>query len=45
MPDLPLNIFISSVQKEFAAERTALKEYLRGDPLMRRFFECFVFEE
>ncbi|NTW54901.1 MAG: DUF4062 domain-containing protein, partial [Chlorobaculum sp.] len=45
MPDLPLNIFISSVQKEFAAERTALKEYLRGDALMRRFFECFLFEE
>jgi predicted HTH transcriptional regulator len=45
MPDLPLNIFVSSVQKEFAAERQALKEYLRGDPLMRRFFDCFLFEE
>ena len=45
MLDLPLKIFISSVQKEFAAERTALKEYLRGDPLMRRFFECFLFED
>ncbi|NTV26491.1 MAG: DUF4062 domain-containing protein [Chlorobiaceae bacterium] len=45
MPDLPLNIFISSVQKEFAAERKALKEFLRGDPIMRRFFECFLFED
>ena len=45
MQDIPINIFISSVQKEFAAERKALKEYLRGDPLMRRFFECFLFEE
>ena len=45
MQDIPINIFISSVQKEFAAERKALKDYLRGDPLMRRFFECFLFEE
>lgn len=41
----PLRIFISSVQKEFAAERTALRDYLRGDALMRRFFEPFLFEE
>lgn len=40
-----LRLFISSVQKEFAAERTALAAYLRGDPLLRRFFEAFVFEE
>ncbi|MDP8306034.1 MAG: DUF4062 domain-containing protein [Candidatus Chlorobium antarcticum] len=32
------------MQKELAAEREALKEYLRGDPLMRRFVECFLFE-
>jgi hypothetical protein len=25
-------IFISSVQKELAAERRALKEYIEGDP-------------
>lgn len=41
----PLRIFISSVQKEFATERTALKDYLQGDPLLRRFFECFLFED
>jgi ATP-dependent DNA helicase RecG len=40
----PLRIFISSVQKEFAAERAALRDYLRGDALMRRFFEPFLFE-
>lgn len=38
-------IFISSVQKEFAAERRALRDYLHGDPLLRRFFEPFLFEE
>lgn len=40
----PLRLFLSSVQKEFAEERRTLREYLRGDPLMRRFFEPFVFE-
>jgi len=34
-----LGIFISCVQKEFAAERRALKDYIHGDPLLRRFFE------
>lgn len=38
-------IFISSVQKEFAEERAALRDYLRGDALMRQFFEPFLFEE
>jgi ATP-dependent DNA helicase RecG len=38
-------IFISSVQKEFADERRALKEYVHGDPLLRRFFEVFLFED
>ncbi len=40
----PLRIFISSVQKGFAEERVALRDYLLGDPL-RRFFEFFLFEE
>jgi len=35
----PVRIFISSVQKEFSRERAALRDYLRGDALMRRFFE------
>ena len=41
----PLGIFISSVQREFAEERVALRDYLRGDPLMRRFFDPFLFED
>jgi ATP-dependent DNA helicase RecG len=40
----PLRLFISSVQKEFATERAALRDYLRGDALMLRFFEVFLFE-
>lgn len=38
-------IFVSSVQKELAAERRALKDYIQGDPLLRRFFEVFLFED
>ena len=38
-------IFIGSVQREFAQERVALRDYLRGDPLMRRFFDPFLFED
>lgn len=41
----PLRIFVSSVQHEFTKERAALRHYLRGDPLMRRFFEAFLFED
>ena len=41
----PIRIFISSVQGEFSAERAALRDYLKGDPLMRRFFEAFLFED
>jgi len=41
----PIRIFVSSVQKEFAEERAALRDYLRGDALMRRFFDVFVFED
>ena len=33
-------IFISSVQKELAAERRALKDYIQGDPFLGRFFDC-----
>jgi predicted HTH transcriptional regulator len=41
----PIRIFVSSVQKEFSEERAALRDYLRGDALMRRFFEVFLFED
>lgn len=40
-----MKIFISSVQKEFAQERKALSDFLRGDPLLRRFFDVFLFED
>jgi len=38
-------IFISSVQKEFAGQRRALKEYIQGDALLCKFFEVFLFED
>ena len=38
-------VFISSVQREFANERVVLRDYLRNDPLLRRFFEPFIFED
>ena len=41
----PIRIFISSVQREFTREREQLRDYLCGDPLMRRFFEVFLFED
>ena len=41
----PLRLFLSSVQKEFAAERAALRDFLRGDALLRRFFEPFLPED
>ena len=42
---IPLRIFISSVQNEFAQEREALRDYLREDALLRRFFDVFLFED
>lgn len=33
------------VQKDLAAERRALKDYVEGDPLLRQFFEVFLFED
>lgn len=38
-------IFISSVQKELQPARRAIKDYVQGDPLLRRFFEVFLFED
>ena len=40
-----VKVFISSVQREFAAERREVAEYIRQDAVMRRFFEPFLFEE
>ncbi len=38
-------VFISSVQKEFKAERRAIKDFVSRDPLCRRYFEVFLFED
>ena len=38
-------IFISSVQKELATERVAVRDYVQADPLLRRFFDVFLFED
>lgn len=39
------SIFISSVQKELAHERRAVKNFVHADPLLSRFFEVFLFED
>jgi hypothetical protein len=38
-------IFISSVQKELAEERLAVKAFIENDPLLGRFFSVFLFED
>lgn len=46
MPATRLRIFVSSVQKEFAALRRDLKAFLLGDAFLRRFVaEVFLFED
>ena len=46
MPATRLKIFVSSVQKEFEQIRLALKAFLLGDAVLRRFMsEVFLFEE
>ena len=39
------SIFISSVQKELAGERRSIRDFVRGDPLLRRFFDVWLFED
>ena len=41
----PIRIFISSVQSELAQERETLRDYVREDALLRRFFDVFLFED
>lgn len=38
-------LFISSVQKELQSERYAIRDYINGDPLLRRYFDVFLFED
>jgi predicted HTH transcriptional regulator len=40
-----IRLFISSVQKELRMERRAVKNFVRGDALLRRYFEVFLFED
>jgi len=46
MPSGRYRIFISSVQKELAAERRAAKDFITRDPLLSRFVsDVFLFED
>ena len=38
-------LFISSVQKELPQERQAIKDFVQGDALLRRYFDVFLFED
>lgn len=38
-------VFISSVQKELAAERQAMRDFIRGDALLGQYFDVFLFED
>jgi ATP-dependent DNA helicase RecG len=40
-----LQIFVSSVQKELAEDRRAVKAFIEKDPLLSRFFTVFLFED
>jgi len=42
---LKKRIFVSSVQKELQLERRAVKAFVQNDPLLRRFFDVFLFED
>ncbi len=38
-------VFISSVQKEMTSERRAVSDFICNDPLLKRYFETFLFED
>ena len=38
-------IFLSSVQKELASVRVGLRDYIGADPLLKNFFDVFLFED
>jgi ATP-dependent DNA helicase RecG len=44
MNERKYKVFISSVQKEFEPERTALEQFFSSDVLLQSFFETFLFE-
>ena len=39
---MPEQIFVSSVQKVLAAGRRAIRDFVDGDALLRRFFHVFL---
>jgi len=41
----PISIFVSGVQKELAQERAAVRDYIKTDPLLSRYFTVFLFED
>ncbi len=42
---MPLRVFISSVQSEFAEERRNLRDFIRSDATLSRYFDVFLFED
>lgn len=38
-------VFVSSVQKELTPERRAVRDFIRNDALLSRYFDVFLFEE
>lgn len=38
-------VFVSSVQKELAHERAAVRDFIRGDALLGQYFDVFLFED
>lgn len=45
MSSAKLQIFVSSVQRELAEERKALRDFIRGDALFCLYFDVFLFED
>ncbi len=39
------SIFVSSVQRELAEERKAIRDFVANNALLRRFFDVFLFED
>ena len=40
-----ISIFVSGVQKEFIDERRSIREFIHSDPLLKHFFQVFLFED
>lgn len=39
------SLFISGIRKEFETEPRAIRDFVRNDPPLRRFFDVFLFED